>query len=109
MSSSNYPFIIPSDSDIGDAFSYTNTPDYTPVSPDYFPVSSGNTSLNPSNDLTKDLFALLAFSPFHDDLYMKVMQAYDVTNNELPIPPQALIALPTILPPSLMLSPSLNS
>ncbi|GKB46340.1 hypothetical protein Tco_0897093 [Tanacetum coccineum] len=33
-----------------------------------------------------------------------VMQAYDATDNELPIPPQALIALPTILPPSLVLS-----
>ncbi|GKA03598.1 reverse transcriptase domain-containing protein [Tanacetum coccineum] len=30
----------------------------------------------------------------------KVMQAYDATDNELPIPPQAPIAPPTILPPS---------
>nr|GEU46871.1 hypothetical protein [Tanacetum cinerariifolium] len=109
MSSSNYPFIIPSDSDIEDAFSSTNTPDYTPASPGYFPALPGNTSPDPSNNLTKDLLASLAFSPFHDDPYMKVMQAYDVTNNELPIPPQAPIAPPTILPPSPMLSPSLNS
>nr|GFB06882.1 hypothetical protein [Tanacetum cinerariifolium] len=109
MSSSNYPFIIPFDSDIEDAFSSTNTPDYTPVSPDYFPASPRNTSHDPSNDLTKDLLASLAFSPFHDDPYMKVMQAYDVTNSELPIPPQAPIAPPIILPPSLMLSPSLNA
>nr|GEX50390.1 putative reverse transcriptase domain-containing protein [Tanacetum cinerariifolium] len=40
---------------------------------------------------------------------MKVIQAYDITNNELHIPPQALIAPPTILPPSPILSPSLNS
>nr|GEW74806.1 hypothetical protein [Tanacetum cinerariifolium] len=40
---------------------------------------------------------------------MMVMQAYDVTNNELPIPPQAPIAPPIILPPSPMLSLSLNS
>ncbi|GKE35668.1 hypothetical protein Tco_1454990, partial [Tanacetum coccineum] len=40
-------------------------------------------------------------SPFHDDPYMKVMQAYNATSNELPIPPpQAPIAPPTILPPS---------
>nr|GEY66860.1 hypothetical protein [Tanacetum cinerariifolium] len=109
MSSSNYPFIVPSDSDIEDDFSSTNTPDYTPASPDYFPASPGNTSPDPSNDLTKDLLSSLAFSPFHDDPYMKVIQAYDVTNNELPILPQALIAPPTNLPPSLMLSPSLNS
>nr|GEX17884.1 hypothetical protein [Tanacetum cinerariifolium] len=109
MSSSNYPFIVPSNSDIEDAFSSTNTPDYTLASPDYFSASPGNTSLDPLNDLTKDLLALLAFLPFHDDPYMKVMQAYDVTNNELHIPPQALIAPPTILPPSPMLSPSFNS
>nr|GEU77512.1 reverse transcriptase domain-containing protein [Tanacetum cinerariifolium] len=57
--------------------------------------------------MTKDILASLAFLPFHDDPYMKVMQAYDVTNNELPIPPQAPIAPPIILSPSLMLSPSL--
>ncbi|GJZ90224.1 hypothetical protein Tco_0662151 [Tanacetum coccineum] len=35
---------------------------------------------------------------------MKVMQAYNATSNELPIPlPQAPIAPPTILPPSLVL------
>nr|GEY36574.1 hypothetical protein [Tanacetum cinerariifolium] len=67
MSSSKYPFIIPSDSDIEDAFSSTNTPDYTPASLDYFLASPGNTSHNRSNDLTKDLLASLAFSPFHDD------------------------------------------
>ncbi|GKG15623.1 hypothetical protein Tco_0357946, partial [Tanacetum coccineum] len=47
--------------------------------------------------------ASLAISPFHDDPYMKVMQAYNATSNELPILlPQALIAPPTILPPSPM-------
>nr|GEV17303.1 hypothetical protein [Tanacetum cinerariifolium] len=36
---------------------------------------------------------------------MKVVQAYDANNNELPIPLlQAPIAPPTILPPSLVLS-----
>nr|GFA10822.1 hypothetical protein [Tanacetum cinerariifolium] len=109
MSSSNYPFIVPYDSDVEDAFSSTNPRDYTPASTDYFSASPRNTSPDPSNDLTKDLLASLAFSPFHDDPYMNVMQAYDVTNNELPIPPQALIVPPTILPPSPMLSPSFNS
>nr|GEU60691.1 ribonuclease H-like domain-containing protein [Tanacetum cinerariifolium] len=109
ISSSNYPFIVPFDFDIEDDFSSTNTPDYTPASPDYFPTLLGNTPPDPLNDLTKDLLASLAFLPFYDDPNMKVMQAYDVTNNELPISPQALIAPPTILPPSPMLSPSLNS
>ncbi|GKF50129.1 hypothetical protein Tco_0146596 [Tanacetum coccineum] len=42
---------------------------------------------------------------------MKVMQAYDATDNELHIPPQALIAPLTILPPSpvLSLSPMFDS
>ncbi|GJS06865.1 hypothetical protein Tco_0363661 [Tanacetum coccineum] len=101
MSSSNYiyPIIVPSDFDVEDAFSSTNTPDYTPASPDYPPASPGNTSPDSSNDLSKYLLASLAISPFHDDSYMKVMQAYNATSNELPIPlPQAPIASPTVLP-----------
>ncbi|GKA09605.1 putative reverse transcriptase domain-containing protein [Tanacetum coccineum] len=99
-----YPIIVPSDFDVEDAFSSTNTPDYTPTSPDYSPTSSGNTFPNPSDDLSKYLLASLVISPFHDDPYIKVMQAYNATSNELPIPlPQAHIASPTVLPPSPML------
>ncbi|GJR90011.1 hypothetical protein Tco_0214022 [Tanacetum coccineum] len=102
-----YPIIVPPDSNVEDAFSSTNTPDYTPASPDYSPASPGNTPSDSSDDLTKDLLASLAISPFHDDPYMKVMQAYNATSNESPIPPQAPIAPPTVLPPSpvLPLSP----
>ncbi|GKA09227.1 hypothetical protein Tco_0688558 [Tanacetum coccineum] len=99
MSSPNHPTF-----DIEDAFS-SNFPDYIPASPDYFPASPGNTSHDPSDDLSKYLLASLAISPFHDDPYMKVMQAYDATNNESPIPPQAPIAPPTVLP----LSPMFDS
>ncbi|GJS41498.1 hypothetical protein Tco_0566541 [Tanacetum coccineum] len=96
-----YPIIVPSDFYVEDAFSSTNTPDYTSASPDYSSASPGNTSLDPSDDLSKYLLASLAISPFHDDPYMKVMQAYNATSNELPIPlPQAPIAPPTVLPPS---------
>ncbi|GJS33167.1 putative nucleotidyltransferase, ribonuclease H [Tanacetum coccineum] len=99
-----YPIIVPSDFDVEDAFSSRNTPDYTPTSPDYSPASSGNTSPDPSDDLSKYLLASLAILPFHDDPYMKVMQAYNATSNESPIPPpQAPIAPPTVLPPSLVL------
>ncbi|GJR53880.1 hypothetical protein Tco_1404401 [Tanacetum coccineum] len=98
-----YPIIVPSDSDVEDAFSSTTTPNYTPASPDYSPASSGNTSPDPSDDLSKYLLASLAISPFHDDPYMKVMQAYNATSNGSPIPPQALIAPQTVLPPSLVL------
>ncbi|GJY60770.1 hypothetical protein Tco_0461427 [Tanacetum coccineum] len=86
MSSSTYPIIILSDSNIEDAFSSTNTPDYTMASSNYFPGSSGNTFSDPLEDLSKDLLASLAISPFHNDPYMKVMQAYNATDNELPIP-----------------------
>ncbi|GJU42530.1 hypothetical protein Tco_1195487 [Tanacetum coccineum] len=69
--------------------------DYTPTSPDYFPVSPGNISPEPSDNLSKYLLASLAISPFHDDPYM---QAYNASANEPPNPPQAPIAPPTILP-----------
>nr|GEX96580.1 reverse transcriptase domain-containing protein [Tanacetum cinerariifolium] len=50
-------------------------------------------------------------SPFYDDPYMKVMQAYDATDNELPISPQAPIAPLAIFSPSsvLPLSPTFDS
>nr|GEU46104.1 reverse transcriptase domain-containing protein [Tanacetum cinerariifolium] len=68
-----------------------------------------NNSPNSSDDFTKYLLATLVFSPLHDNPYMEVMPAYDATNNELPIPLlQTIIALPTILPPSLVLSLSPN-
>ncbi|GJT31829.1 hypothetical protein Tco_0922248 [Tanacetum coccineum] len=101
MSSSTHPIIILSNSEIEDAFSSTNTPDYTPASPDYFSALPRNTSPDFLEDLSKDLLASITISPFHDDPYMKVMQAYNATSNESPIPlPQAPIAPPTILPPS---------
>ncbi|GJR61561.1 hypothetical protein Tco_1503723 [Tanacetum coccineum] len=104
MSTSTHPLIVLSNSNIENAFSFTNTPDYTPASPDNSSASPGNTSSDPSEDLSKDLLASLAISPFHDDPYMKVMQAYNATNDESPIPlPQAPIAPPTVLPSSLVL------
>ncbi|GJR44485.1 hypothetical protein Tco_1308062 [Tanacetum coccineum] len=111
MSSSTHPITILSDSNVEDAFSSTNTPNYTPASPDYFPASPGNTPFDSSYDLTKYLLASLAISPFHDDPYIKSMQAYNATSNESPIPPQAPIAPPTVLPPFLVLPqpPSFDS
>ncbi|GJS76636.1 reverse transcriptase domain-containing protein [Tanacetum coccineum] len=84
MSTSTHPIIIRYNSEIEDDFSSTTTPDYTPASPNYFPASPGNTFSDPSEDLSKDLLASLTISPFHDDLYMKVMQAYNATI-ELPL------------------------
>nr|GEY70094.1 reverse transcriptase domain-containing protein [Tanacetum cinerariifolium] len=98
-SSSTHPIIL-YDSDVDDAFSLTNIPNYTPASPNYSPASPRNTFSDPSENLTQNLLAALAILPFHDDLYMKVMQAY---NFELPI--QAPIALPL----SPVLSPQFDS
>ncbi|GKF50308.1 hypothetical protein Tco_0146775, partial [Tanacetum coccineum] len=97
-----YPIIVPSDVDVEDAFSSTHSPNYTPTSPYYSSASPGNTSPDPSDDLSKYLLASLAISPFYDDPCMKVMQAYNATSNDSPIP-RASIAPPTVLPPSLML------
>ncbi|GJX54777.1 hypothetical protein Tco_0283146 [Tanacetum coccineum] len=102
-----YPIIVSSDSNVEDAFSFTTTPDYTPALLDYFPASPRNTFSDPSEDLSKDLLASLTISHFYNDSYMKVMQAYNATSNESPIPsPRAPITPPTILPPSSVLPPS---
>ncbi|GKE56016.1 hypothetical protein Tco_1495201 [Tanacetum coccineum] len=87
MSSSTHPIIL-YDSDVADAFSSTNIPNYASASPNYSPDSSEN--------LTQNILASLAISPFPDDPYM---QAY---NAELPI--QA----PITPHPSLVLSPQFD-
>ncbi|GJZ11416.1 hypothetical protein Tco_0546175 [Tanacetum coccineum] len=95
MSSRNHPT-----SDIEDAFS-SNFPDYIPASPDYSLTSPGNTySSSSNNSFGLVPIASPTLSLFHDDPYMKVMQAYYA--KESPIPP------PTIVPPSSMLSPMFN-
>ncbi|GJX20716.1 hypothetical protein Tco_0223393 [Tanacetum coccineum] len=92
MSSPNYPT-----SNIEDAFS-SNFPDYIPTSPDYVPASLGKTySSSSNNSFGLVPIASPTLSLFHDDPYLKVMQAY--YGKESPIPP------PTIVPPSSMLSP----
>ncbi|GJX40043.1 reverse transcriptase domain-containing protein [Tanacetum coccineum] len=99
MSSSTHPITIPSDYEVEDAFSSTNVLNY-------FPATPGNTSPDFSDDLTKYHLASLAISPFHNNPYMKVIQAYDA----IP-PPQAIIALPAVLPlsPVLSLPPMFDS
>ncbi|GJY62895.1 reverse transcriptase domain-containing protein [Tanacetum coccineum] len=80
------------DSDIENTFSSTNILNY-------FPASPRNVSPESSDDFTKYLLDILVFSPLHDDLYIKNIQAYDT----IP-PPQVIIALPAIVPPSPILS-----
>nr|GEV88167.1 reverse transcriptase domain-containing protein [Tanacetum cinerariifolium] len=98
MSSSTYPIIL-YDFDIEDAFSSTNIPNYTPASPNYSSDLLGNIFSYTSEDPSEDQLVPIAVSPFHDDPYMKVLQAYYATN-ELPIPPPpAPLASPTVLLP----------
>ncbi|GJY63018.1 hypothetical protein Tco_0464478 [Tanacetum coccineum] len=96
MSSPNHPT-----SNIEDAFS-SNFLDYILASSDYSSASLGNTySSSSSNSFGLVQIASPTLSLFHDDPYMKVMQAYYA--KESPIPP------PTIVPPSPMLSPMFKS
>ncbi|GJY55663.1 hypothetical protein Tco_0454778 [Tanacetum coccineum] len=93
MSSYTHPS-IPSNYDVKDAFSSINAPNYISTPPSYSLVTPGNITPDSSDDLTKDLLSSLSIFPFHDDPYMKVIQAYDA----IP-PPQVIIALPAIVPP----------
>nr|GEV79995.1 reverse transcriptase domain-containing protein [Tanacetum cinerariifolium] len=98
MSSPSHPT-----SNIEDAFS-SNFPDYIPASSDYVLASPRNTYSESSNNLSGLVpIASPTLLLFHDDLYMKVMLAYDAI-----IPPQVPIPPPTIVPPSLMLLPMFN-
>nr|GEV90713.1 retrovirus-related Pol polyprotein from transposon TNT 1-94 [Tanacetum cinerariifolium] len=87
----NDVFFQPPTSNIKDAFS-SNFPDYTTALP-------GNMSPDPSDNLSKYLFASLAISPFHN------VQIYNDANKPH-IPPQDPITPPTILTPSPILFPS---
>ncbi|GJY77920.1 hypothetical protein Tco_0645803 [Tanacetum coccineum] len=77
MSSSNHPIIIPSDIDVENVFPSTHSLDYTLTSPDYFPTSPGNNLSDTSEDPFKDQVVLIAFSPFHDHLYMQILSQKD--------------------------------
>nr|GEX60413.1 hypothetical protein [Tanacetum cinerariifolium] len=93
----SHPITYLYDFDIEDAFSSTYSRDYIPASPNYFLASPRNTSLDPSEDLSKYLLASPVVLPFHDDPYMNVMKAYNATSNESPILlPRAPIAPLTI-------------
>nr|GFA06786.1 hypothetical protein [Tanacetum cinerariifolium] len=69
-------------------------------------ASNTETESDPSEDPYEDHSAPLAISPFHDDPYMKAMQAYNATSIESPTPPpQAPIAQPIVLLPSPLFGP----
>ncbi|GJR97604.1 reverse transcriptase domain-containing protein [Tanacetum coccineum] len=86
MSSPNHPT-----SEIEDAFS-SNFSDFILASLDYVLTSPRKTYSSSSNSFGVVPIASPTLSLFHDDLYMKVLQAFYA--KESPIPP------PTIVPPS---------
>ncbi|GKD39785.1 putative reverse transcriptase domain-containing protein [Tanacetum coccineum] len=106
MSSPNHPT-----SDFEDAFS-SNFPDYIPASPDYFSASPGNTSSESSNNSSVLVpMASPTLLLFHNDPYMKVLQAYDAINFFPPeeIPPPKDTETPVESPILISLSSSVGS
>ncbi|GJS09574.1 hypothetical protein Tco_0366370 [Tanacetum coccineum] len=95
MSSPNHPT-----SNIKDSFS-SNFPDYIPAFSNYVSALPRKTcSSSSNNSFGLVTIATPTLSLFHDDPYMKFMQAYYA--KESPIPP------PTIVSSSSMLSPKFN-
>ncbi|GJX31404.1 hypothetical protein Tco_0241259 [Tanacetum coccineum] len=92
MSSPNHPT-----SNVEDAFS-SNFPDFIPASLDYVPASPRKTYSSSSNSFGVVSIVSPTLSLFHNDPYMKVLQAFYVKESP-PIPP------PTIVPPSLIFNP----
>ncbi|GKD74722.1 hypothetical protein Tco_1333004 [Tanacetum coccineum] len=90
MSSPNH-----STSDIEDAFSSMNILNYTSVSSDYFPASSGSISFNSSENSN---IIPSVISPFYNNPCLKDVQAFYA--KESPISPQDSITPPAILTPS---------
>ncbi|GJR97544.1 hypothetical protein Tco_0269718 [Tanacetum coccineum] len=88
MSSPNH-----STSNIKDAFSSMNILNYTSVSPDYFPASSGSSSFNSSENSTDNIIPPV-FSSFYNNPCLKDVQAFYA--KELPISSPDPITPPAI-------------
>ncbi|GJY11104.1 hypothetical protein Tco_0379289 [Tanacetum coccineum] len=93
-----------STSNIEDALSSMNILNYTSVSPDYLPASSGSISFN-SLENSNDNMIPPVFSSFYNNPYLKNVQAFYA--KELPISPPDPITSPAILTSSPVLPPSL--
>ncbi|GJR45337.1 hypothetical protein Tco_1313440 [Tanacetum coccineum] len=92
MSSPDHPT-----SNMEDAFS-SNIPKYLPpASPDYISTSPGKTYSSSSNSFGIVPLASPTLLLFHDDPYMKVLQAFYTEKS--PIPPPIIIPLSLIPKP----------
>nr|GEW75199.1 hypothetical protein [Tanacetum cinerariifolium] len=89
MSSPNHPTY-----NIEDAVS-SNFLDFIPASPDYVPTSPGKTYSSSSNSFGVVPIASPSLLLFHNDPYMKVLQAFSIEKS--PIPP-AIITPPSSMP-----------
>ncbi|GJS90314.1 hypothetical protein Tco_0772950 [Tanacetum coccineum] len=99
MSSPNH-----STSDLEDAFSSMNILNYTSVSSNYFPASSGIISFNSSENSTNNMIPPV-YSSFYNNPYLKDVRAFYA--KKLPISSPDPITSPAILTPSPVLPPSL--
>ncbi|GJZ08467.1 hypothetical protein Tco_0542750 [Tanacetum coccineum] len=97
-----------STSDIKDAFSSMYILNYTSVSSNYFPASSGIISFNPSKNSTDNMIPPV-FSSFYNNPYLKDVQAFYAKESPIsspdPITPPAILTPSPVLPPSLLFDP----
>ncbi|GJT67620.1 hypothetical protein Tco_1019100 [Tanacetum coccineum] len=97
-----------STSNIEDALSSMNILNYTSVSPDYFPASTGSRSFNSSENSTDNII-LPVFSSFYNNPYLKNVQAFYAKESPIssldPITSPAILTPSPILPPSLLFDP----
>ncbi|GKF36364.1 hypothetical protein Tco_0113122 [Tanacetum coccineum] len=94
-----------STSDIENAFSSMNILNYTSVSLDYFPASSGSRSFNSLENSTDNMTPPI-FSSCYNNTYLKDVQAFLSPISSLdPITPPTILTPSPILPPSLLFDP----
>ncbi|GKF71313.1 hypothetical protein Tco_0207427 [Tanacetum coccineum] len=93
-----------STSDIEDAFSSMNILNYTSVSPDYFPASSGSSSFKSTDNMIPPVF-----SSFYNNPCLKDVQTFYAKESPIlsqdPIASLAILTPFPILPPSLLFDP----
>ncbi|GKC41654.1 hypothetical protein Tco_1059376, partial [Tanacetum coccineum] len=97
-----------STSDIKDAFSSMNILNYTSISSNYFPTSSGIISFNSSENSTDNMIPPV-FSSFYNNPYLKDVHAFYAKESPIsspdPITSPAILTPYSILPPSLLFDP----
>ncbi|GJU88170.1 hypothetical protein Tco_1300593 [Tanacetum coccineum] len=95
-------------SDIEDAFSSINILNYTSVSSDYFPASSGSSSFNSSENSTDNMIPPV-FLSFYNNPCLKDVQAFYAKEFPIsspdPITPPAILTPSPVIPPSLLFNP----